>query len=71
MKLASTLKLQEMQSAVAGTQATVADSRSADEWVKRWLDEKNQRLNDLRRQLNYILGPEKGQLRSSREDEKK
>jgi hypothetical protein len=60
MKLSETLKLKEMQSAVAGTQATVADSRKSDEWLKNYLDAKNKRLNDLRVQLNYELGPEKG-----------
>jgi hypothetical protein len=64
MKLAQTLKLQELQSTAAGTQATVPDSRSADEWIKKYLDDKNKRLNDLRRSMNFLLGPEKGEMQS-------
>lgn len=55
MNLANTLKLQNLNAGSAGTQATVADSRSADEWVKRWLDDKNKRLNDLRQSLHKLL----------------
>ncbi len=65
MKLAQVLKLQELQSTAAGTQATVADSRTADEQIKAILDRKNKRLNDLRVRLNFLLGPEKGELHSS------
>jgi hypothetical protein len=40
------------------------DSRSTDEWIKKFLDDKNKRLNDLRRNLNHLLGPEKGEWRA-------
>ncbi len=62
MKLAQVLKLQELHSTAAGTQATVPDSRSADEWIKKYLSDKQQRLNDLRVQLNTLLGPGKGEV---------
>jgi hypothetical protein len=55
VNLANTLRLQNLKAANAGAQATVADSRSADEWVKRWLDDKNRRLNDLRARLHNLL----------------
>lgn len=64
MRLAQTLKLQELQSTAAGTQATVPDSRSADSWIKKYLDDKNKRLNDQRVRMNSLLGPEKGELQS-------
>lgn len=65
MKLASALKLQELHSTAAGTQATNPDSRSADEWIKKYLSDKQKRLNDLRVQLNTLLGPEKGEVHGS------
>lgn len=55
MNLANTLKLQNLKASSAGAQATVPDSRSADEWIKKWLDNKNKRLNDLRQELHNIL----------------
>jgi hypothetical protein len=55
MKLAEVLKIQELQGAAAGTQATSPDSRSADEWIKGYLDRKNKRLNDLRESLHRLL----------------
>ena len=55
MNLANTIKLQTLEGGAAGAQATVADSRSADEWIKKWLDDKNKRLNDLRKELHQLL----------------
>ena len=54
MNLANTIKLQTL-GAAAGAQATVADPRSADEWIKKFLDDKNKRLNDLRKELHQLL----------------
>lgn len=55
MNLANTLKFRDMKAAVAGTQATTPDPRSADEWIKKFLDEKNKRLNNLRQSLHKLL----------------
>lgn len=55
MNLANTIRLQNLNGGAAGAQATVPDSRSADEWIKNWLDKKNKRLNDLRQQLHQLL----------------
>jgi hypothetical protein len=55
MNLSQTLKYRDMKAAVAGTQATHADSRSTDDWVKSWLDRKNERLNNLRKELHALL----------------
>lgn len=68
MKLRDILKWDEypnIKAAAAGTQATVADSRSADEWIKNFLDQKNKRLNDFRVKMNTLLGPEKGEVRAA------
>jgi hypothetical protein len=54
MNLANTIKLQTL-GASAGAQATVPDSRSADEWIKKYLDDKNKRLNDLRKELHQLI----------------
>lgn len=54
MKLNDAIKVSNLDFA-SGTQATVADSRSADEWIKKWLDEKNKRQNDLRVSLHKLL----------------
>jgi hypothetical protein len=62
MNLEQTLVLQHLRAAAAGTQATTADSRAADEWIKNWLDKKQERLNNLRVQMNTLLGPEKGEV---------
>jgi len=55
MKLADTIKLRNLHGAAAGSQATVPDSRSADQWIKNYLDKKNQRLNDMRMKLHRLL----------------
>lgn len=55
MNLANTIKLQNLNAGAAGAQATVPDSRSADEWIKKFLDDKNRRLNDLRKELHSLL----------------
>lgn len=62
MKLSSTLWFIDVKAHAAGTQATVPDSRSADSWIKKYLDDKNKRLNDLRVQMNTLLGPGKGEV---------
>lgn len=55
MNLANTLRLQNLNAGSAGAQATVPDSRSSDEWIKKFLDAKNKRLNDLRKSLHKLL----------------
>ena len=55
MNLANAIKLQTLGASAAGAQATVPDPRSADEWIKKFLDEKNKRLNDLRKELHDLL----------------
>lgn len=55
MKLAETIKFQNIRAAAAGTQATVPDSRSADEWIKKYLSDKQKRLDDLRKELHALL----------------
>jgi hypothetical protein len=55
MNLRNTLKYRDMKAAVAGTQATHADPRSADEWIKKFLDDKNKRQNDLRVRMHNLL----------------
>lgn len=55
MNLANTIKLQTLGAGAAGAQATVPDSRSADEWIKKFLDDKNKRLNALRKELHSLL----------------
>lgn len=73
MRLADVIKLHHpVQAAVAGTQATVADSRSADEWIKNWLDQKNKRLNDLRKELHNLLDfPEPVEIDGAYREDKK
>lgn len=70
MNLEQTLWFKKgIKAAVAGTQATTPDSRKADAWIKDYLDKKQKRLNDLRVQMNTLLGPEKGEVHGSwRED---
>src|SRR5208283_1915757 len=55
MKLADTLRLQNLNAYAAGSQATAPDSREADAWIKKYLDDKNKRLNDLRVLLHRKL----------------
>lgn len=55
MKLADTLKLQNLEAYAAGSQATNPDSRKADDWIKKYLDDKQKRLNDLRVALHNKL----------------
>jgi len=55
VNLRDAMKVYTLDFAAAGGQATVADSRSADEWIKKWLDEKNKRENDLRVKLHALL----------------
>lgn len=55
MNISQTLKFHGLQAAAAGTQATVPDSRKADEWIKGYLDRKNKRLDDLRKTLHNLL----------------
>lgn len=62
MNLEQSLAMKDLYAAVAGTQATSPDSRAADEWIKDYLDKKNKRLNDLRRSLTTLMGPEKGEV---------
>lgn len=72
MNLANTLKLQNLTAGAAGAQATVADSRSADEWIKNWLDKKNKRLNDLRQELHNLLDfPEPVEIDGAYREDKK
>lgn len=66
MNISQTLKFSEMKAYAAGTQATTPDSRSADEWVKQYLDRKNKRLDDLRKTLHNLLDyPEPVQIESA------
>lgn len=60
MKIAETISM--LKGAAAGTQATSPDSRSADDWIKQYLSDKQKRLNDLRVRMNFLLGPEKGEV---------
>jgi len=55
MKLQDVIRFQNIRAAAAGTQATVADSRSADEWIKNYLSDKQKRLDDLRKTLHNLL----------------
>jgi hypothetical protein len=55
MNLSQTLKFRELEAAAAGSQATVADSRASDDWIKNYLDKKDQRLNDTRIRLNGLM----------------
>lgn len=55
MNLAETLRLRTLKASSAGAQATVPDSRSADEWIKKWLDNKSKRQDDLRKELHSLL----------------
>lgn len=71
MNLANAIKLKSLDGAAAGTQATVPDSRSADDWIKKFLDDKNKRLNALRRELNHLIGPEKGEWHAAVREDKK
>jgi hypothetical protein len=72
MNLAETLKLRNIKASAAGAQATVPDSRSADEWIKNWLDKKNKRLNDLRQELHNLLDfPEPVEIESAYREDKK
>lgn len=55
MKLQDTIRLHNLKAAVAGTQATVVDSRSSDDWIKKFLSDKQKRLDDLRKNLHNLL----------------
>ena len=54
---AISMKLKEVKAA-AGTQATVADSRSADKWIKEWMDRRQNSLNEMRQALTRTYDPE-------------
>lgn len=56
MNLRQQLGLYDMKAYAAGTQATVPDSRSADAWIKKWLSDKQERLNNLRQDLLRVKG---------------
>lgn len=55
MRLTDTCRLHGIAGAAAGTQATVVDSRKADDWIKQYLSDKQKRLDDLRKELHGLL----------------
>jgi SLT domain-containing protein len=58
LRLTTTVRLYEnMQADTASGHAGPPDSRSADEWIKDYLDKKNKKLNDMRQELLRTVDP--------------
>jgi len=66
MNLATTIKFVtgDIQAESSG-QMGPSDSRSSDEWIKNWLEQKALKANEIRQQLHRTIDPHLRELRSA------
>jgi hypothetical protein len=66
MNLSTTLKLMngDIKATTAGAMGP-ADSRSADSWIKAYLERKAMKLNEMRQELHRVIDPKMKELSSS------